>query len=228
MKMIKATVLSLAVTGALAGGQAVAGVEANIGATSNYIWRGVSQSDDRAAVSGGLDWSNDSGFYLGTWASSLGGAHYEQDLNGDYVPRGAQYELDLYGGFGGEIEGGFGYDVGVIAYLYPIGDVESDFTEVYLNGSYGMFNAGVAYTVDTEAGGSGDLYASAGLDFDLGNDMGLGLTFGSYSFDADSSADYTHVNASISKGDFTFAIDKTDQDDAAGDPRVSVSWGATF
>lgn len=213
MKMIKATVLSLAVTGALAGGQAIAGVEANIGATSNYIWRGVTQSNDGAAVSGGLDWSDDSGFYLGTWTSSLGGG---------------QYELDLYGGIGGEIEGGLGYDVGVIAYLYPIGDDELDFTEVYLNGSYGMFNAGVAYTVDTEAGGSGDLYASAGLDFDLGNDMGLGLTFGSYSFDADSSADYTHVNASISKGDFTFAIDKTDQDDAAGDPRVSVSWGATF
>ncbi len=213
MNMIKATVLSLTVAGVLAGGQAIAGVEANIGATSNYIWRGVTQSNDGAAVSGGLDWSDDSGFYLGTWTSSLGGG---------------QYELDLYGGFGGEIEGGFGYDVGVIAYLYPIGDVESDFTEVYLNGSYGMFNAGVAYTVDTEAGGSGDLYASAGLDFDLGNDMGLGLTFGSYSYDADSSADWTHVNASISKGDFTFAIDKTDQDDAAGDPRVSVSWGATF
>ena len=213
MKLIKATVFSLAVTGALAGGQAIAGVEANIGATSNYIWRGVTQSNDGAAVSGGLDWSDDSGFYLGTWTSSLSGA---------------QYELDLYGGFGGEIEGGFGYDVGVIAYLYPIGDEELDFTEVYLNGSFGMFNVGVAYEIDAEDGNDADLYASAGLDFDLGNDMGLGLTFGSYSFDADSSADYTHVNASISKGDFTFAIDKTDQDDAAGDPRVSVSWGATF
>ncbi len=211
MKMIKATVLSLAVTTALAGGQAFAGVEANIGATSNYIWRGVSQSNDGAAVSGGIDWSSDAGFYLGTWTSSLGGG---------------QYELDVYGGFGGEIEGGFGYDVGVIAYLYPIGDEELDFTEVYLSGTYGMFNAGVAYTIDTEAGGDGDMYMSAGLDFPLSNDYGLGLTFGSYDFDAGD--DYTHVNASISKGDFTFAIDKTDMDDAAGDPRVSVSWGTTF
>jgi len=216
MNMIKATVLSLAVAGALAGGRAIAGVEANIGATSNYIWRGVSQTGDGAAVSGGLDWSNDSGFYLGTWASNV---------TWTATPG---YELDLYGGFGGEIEGGFGYDIGVIAYLYPIGDGEDDFTEVYLNGSFGMFNVGVAYEIDAEDGNDADLYASAGLDFDLGDGMGLGLTFGSYSFDADSSADYTHVNASISKGDFTFAVDKTDQDDAAGDPRVSVSWGATF
>ena len=214
MKMIKATVLSLAVTTAMAaGGQAFAGVEANIGATNNYIWRGVTQSNDGAAVSGGIDWSNDSGFYLGTWASSLAGA---------------QYELDLYGGYGGELDGGFGYDVGVIAYLYPIGDDELDFTEVYLNGSYGIFNAGVAYTVDTEAGGDGDLYASAGLDFDLGNDWGLGLNVGNYSFDADSSADYTHFGLTASKGDFTYGIEKTDQDDAAGDPRVVVSWGTTF
>ncbi len=216
MKMIKATVLSLAVTTALAGGQALAGVEANIGATSNYIWRGVSQTGDGAAVSGGLDWSDESGFYLGTWASNV---------TWTAVPG---YELDVYAGYAGEIEGGFGYDVGVIAYLYPIGDGEDDFTEVYLNGSFGMFNVGVSYEIDAEDGNDKDLYASAGLSFDLGNDYGLGLTFGSYSFDADSSADYTHVNASISKGDFTFAIDKTDMDDADGDPRVSVSWGTTF
>ncbi len=218
MNMIKATLLSLAVTGALAGGQAIAGAEANIGAASNYIWRGVSQSGDGAAVSGGLDWSDDSGFYLGTWTSSLSGGNYE---------------LDLYAGFGGEVSDGLGYDLGVIAYMYPVGDGEDDFTEVYLNGSYGMFNAGVAYTVSSENDdsatfSSGDLYASLGFDFDLGNDYGFGLTFGSYSFENDSDADYTHFNASISKGDFTFAIDKTDEEDDAGDPRVSVSWGATF
>lgn len=217
MNMIRATVLSLAVATAMAAaGQAVAGVEANIGATSNYIWRGVSQTGDGAAVSGGLDWSADSGFYVGTWASN------------ESWTATPGYELDLYGGYGGDLAEGIGYDVGVIAYMYPIGDGEDDFTEVYLNGSYGMFNLGVAYEIDAEDGNDKDLYASAGLDFDMGNDYGLGLTFGSYSFDADSSADYTHINASVSKGDFTFAIDKTDQDDAAGDPRVSVSWGTTF
>lgn len=215
MKSFEKSVASLAVVTALfAAGDAVAGVEANIGATSNYIWRGVTQTNDTAAVSGGLDWSADSGFYLGTWTSNLSGG---------------QYELDLYGGFGGEIEGGLGYDIGAIAYLYPVGDGELDFTELYLNGAYGAFNAGVAYTVSAEdSDQEGNLYVNAGLDIPLDNDYGLGLTVGNYSFDADSDADYTHFNVSLGKGDFTFAIDKTDQDDAAGDPRVSVSWGTTF
>jgi uncharacterized protein (TIGR02001 family) len=44
---------------------------ANIGAVSNYIWRGVTQTQDGAAVQGGLDVAHESGFYAGTWASNI-------------------------------------------------------------------------------------------------------------------------------------------------------------
>lgn len=47
---------------------AQAEVTANIAASSNYYWRGITQTDDGAAVSGGLDYSNESGFYAGTWS----------------------------------------------------------------------------------------------------------------------------------------------------------------
>ncbi len=74
----------------------------NVGVTSNYIWRGISQTDDAAAVSGGLDWSGASGLYAGTWVSNVDfGACCE-----------TSYELDLYGGFANEV-GDFGYDVGL-------------------------------------------------------------------------------------------------------------------
>ena len=89
---------------------AQAGTTGNIGATSNYIWRGVTQSNDQAAVSGGVDWDHDSGAYAGGWTSSLGGG---------------QYELDVYGGYAFDT-GAFSHDVGGIFYLYPVGAAEFD------------------------------------------------------------------------------------------------------
>lgn len=194
---------------------AVAAVDGNIGVTSNYLWRGTTQTNDQAAVSGGLDYSADSGFYAGTWVSNLGG--------GDY-------ELDLYAGYGMDL-GGLDLDLGLISYQYPVS--ETYFHEVYVNTSINILNIGLSYTLgsdddDTGTFSQGDFYGSVGADFDLGDDLGLGLVLGSYSFDVDSDSDYTHFGASVSKGDFGFAIDKTDQDDAAGNPRVSVSWSKSF
>ena len=58
---------------ALMAGASVAQAElsANIGVASNYYFRGITQTDDSAAVSGGIDYAHDSGFYLGTWMSNV-------------------------------------------------------------------------------------------------------------------------------------------------------------
>ncbi|MGS0730349.1 TorF family putative porin, partial [Shewanella sp. 0m-11] len=80
-----------------------AAVEANIGATSNYLWRGVTQTDDAVAVQGGIDYSHDSGFYAGTWASNV-------DFGDE-----TSYEVDFYAGFAGTIGDEFEYD---LSYLY--------------------------------------------------------------------------------------------------------------
>lgn len=216
MKTLNKTLLSMAVGVAMvAGSQAMAGVEANIGAASNYLWRGVTQTNDGAAISGGLDWSNDTGLYVGTWASNVSWT----------TPAG--YELDLYAGYGGELGSGMGYDVGYIAYLYPIGDANSDFSEVYANLSYGPVTGSVSYQVDADATEENYLYLALSADFDIAEDIGLSLYGGDYDF-GDDDGSYTHFGASVSKGDFAFAIDKTDQDDAAGDPRVTVSWSTSF
>ena len=44
---------------------------ANASATSNYIWRGLTQTTNEAAVQGGIDYAHESGFYAGTWASNV-------------------------------------------------------------------------------------------------------------------------------------------------------------
>jgi uncharacterized protein (TIGR02001 family) len=208
----------------LVSGAAVAELSANIGATSNYVWRGVSQTDDAAAVSGGLDYAHESGFYGGTWTSNV-------DFDDDTTA-----EVDFYGGFANEIDGGLGYDVGVIYYWYPGANDELDFTEIYLNLSYSYFSGGVAYTVDKEDDDADehDLYYHLGASFDVAETWTVGGTVGYYDFDSGDS--YTHGQLDVTKsagdfGDFTLSVSVADDDDDLGidgDTLVFVSWAKTF
>jgi uncharacterized protein (TIGR02001 family) len=198
---------------------AFAGASANIGVTSNYVWRGVTQSDDQAAVSGGLDYEADSGLYIGTWVSNVNFPAGGVDDRG--------YELDFYGGFASELSNGLGYDVGVISYQYPSHNPNAHFEEVYAKGSYGPVEAGLAYTFNAKNNASeGDIYYHLGASTELSNGVSLGGTVGRYDFDAGSSGDYTHYQLSASKSDFTFAIDDTNI--SGSDPIVSVSWSKSF
>jgi len=186
---------------------------ANIAATSNYLWRGIEQSNGKAAISGGIDYTTDSGFYLGTWAS-----------NADWA-EGMTYELDFYGGFSGEINSSVSYDIGFIYYAYPdetSGD--ADFSEVYSNISFGSLTLGVAVLVDGEGGDTGDsIYASADYAFTLSNEAEVAMHLGSYSGDwlTEDAIDY---GISLSKSGFTIGASKTDLDGAAGDAKVYVSY----
>ena len=142
-KMTKSLVAASVLAATLASGAAMAEVSMNIGATSNYIWRGVTQTNDEAAISGGLDYSHDSGFYAGAWASSLGNADAGQGAAGASSPAGT--EFDYYAGFGGSF-GDFGYDVNVAAITYPQLK-DWDFTEVGVSGSYSFFTLGLNRTI---------------------------------------------------------------------------------
>lgn len=235
MKMTKlnkctAFVAALTVMGA---GVLCAQTSTNIAVTSNYVWRGATQTDDSAAVQGGIDYSDPSGFYVGTWASNV-------DFGG-----GGEVELDLYGGFGGEVED-FGYDIGLIAYLYPDSD-DANFYEVALAVSYLNFFAGLNYTIGSDVSDTmaaegfieGDMYYYAGGSFDLGEGYSFGLTAGAYAFEDDgvggADLDYTHVQLDLSKetedfGTFTFSVSFAGDEANGGDddPKVFVSWGKEF
>lgn len=73
----------------------------NVAATSDYVFRGVSQTDGGAALQAGLDYGNGI-FYAGTWASNV-----------DF----ADYELDLYAGIKPTYKD-FSFDVGILTYQY--------------------------------------------------------------------------------------------------------------
>ena len=201
-KIIAASLLASAATTGSSVVLADSPLTANIGVASNYIWRGKTQTGDLSAVSGGIDYAHDSGVYVGLWQSNLSSGSYEQDI---------------YAGYGFDA-GPVGLDVGYISYQYPLA-TSGNFSELYLNASYEMFSAGVAYDSTNK-----DMYMSVGAEFEVKKDLTLGLTFGSYNFNT--STDYTHYQLSLSKGDFTMAYDQVSTSGAK--PRLSVSWSKSF
>ncbi len=210
-------------------------ISANIGAVSNYIWRGQTQTDDQPAIQGGLDYAHETGLYVGTWLSNVDFGE------GDST----NYELDLYGGFGGSVNDDFSYDLGLIYYAYPDGR-DSDFAEIGASGTYKWVTAGVAYTfygqaddapgvADNEANFiQGDLYYHASLEFELPYELGLGLHGGYYDFRYnDGGNDYGHWGVSISReagefGTFSFNYDQVSRDTYDVDPKFWVGWNKEF
>ena len=107
----------------LASVSSYAGVSANVSFTTDYIWRGMTQSDG-PAVQGGFDYEADSGFYAGFWGSNV-------NFN-----NGNGQELDYYAGYGFSL-GDVGVDVGYITYDYPDSNPDLKFEEIYLGFSFG-------------------------------------------------------------------------------------------
>ena len=88
----------------------------NVSLTSDYRYRGISQTRLKPAIQGGADYAFASGFYIGTWASTIKWIKDSETANG--VDAKGAFELDLYGGYKGEIAKDFTYDVGVLQYAY--------------------------------------------------------------------------------------------------------------
>ncbi len=230
---MKLNMIACAIGALVLSGTAAAEISANIGATSNYVWRGVTQTDDAAAVSGGLDYAHEMGFYAGTWASNV-------DFGDDTTA-----EVDVYGGFANELDMGLGYDVGVIYYWYPGGD-DINFTEIQGSLSYGPITGGVNYIVDSDVKDTsafnetfidGDIYYYLGASFEVAPTWTVGGTVGYFDFDDDGKnsidTSYAHYQLDIGKsvgefGDFTFSVSSADGESGDSSTKVFVSWAKTF
>ena len=190
--------------------QAAAEVTGNASVTSDYIFRGLSQTNSQAAVQGGIDFSDESGFYVGTWVS-----------NTDFDGSGSSgAELDLYAGFSGEA-GDIGYDIGLISYQYP--KLSDSLEEVYIGLTYKT--AGVTYYYDWDNEAS---YIDGSLGFDINDTVSTTVHLGSASFDG--GGDYIDYGASVSKSfkDMSFTLGVSQTDISGDDLAVYVSWGTEF
>jgi len=161
---------------ALSAAHVNAEVSANVAMSTDYIWRGMTQTNEDPAISGGFDYGHESGIYVGTWASNVVGGS----------------EFDLYGGYATEISG-IGIDVGAIRYMYP-SQGAANFTEGYIALSAMGFTA-AANIATTD--GFGDYY-SLGYEHALPMDVTLAASVGFYD-QASTGVDNTDWKLALSK-----------------------------
>jgi uncharacterized protein (TIGR02001 family) len=173
----------------------------NVSLTSEYRYRGISQSRFKPALQGGYDYSSPNGLYLGTWLSTIKGV---QDAGGD-----ARVEWDLYGGYKGALTSDVGYDVGGLYYEYPRNGLNpsANTFEIYGALTYGVFTAKYSHSVTNLFGfasskNSGYLDLSA--TFDAGDGWSVLPHVGHQAVAKFSKASYTDysliVGKDVSKG----------------------------
>lgn len=147
--IIAGAVLSIAIaTPAMA-----ADISANIGLLSDYFYRGVVQNGT-ATTNGGVDFEQN-GFYLGIWAADVETQSRAADV--EDVEDGL--EVDVYGGYNFEIEGGFTLGAGFTGYFYT-GDFDDTYQEINLTASWNIIS--VEYSI-----GEYDNFSGPDLDYDF-------------------------------------------------------------
>jgi len=201
---MKKTILAAAIVATFAGSYAHAEdqkpdheVSFNAALTSEYRYRGISQSRLEPALQGGADYvHNPSGFYVGTWASTI---RWIKDAGGD-----GNIEWDIYGGKRGEVTKDVSYDVGVLTYIYPSNSLNpsANTTEIYGQLGYGPAYIKYSHSV-TDLFGFADSknsgYVDIGANVDIATGLVLNLHAGHQRVRSNSAFSYTDWKVGVTK-----------------------------
>jgi uncharacterized protein (TIGR02001 family) len=154
MKKLTASLIAAGLVTGMSAPVMAEGITGNVSIVSDYVWRGVTQSDKKMAVQGGLDYEKDA-FSAGIWGSSLG-----------TTTTGS--EIDVYGSYN------FGpVAVGAIYYYYPHQAASANSTEVNVGGDVGPVSLMASYNLDLKG-----TYAEAGYEMEVSKGVNLGLHIG--------------------------------------------------
>ena len=184
---------------------------ASVGVASDYVWRGISQTNGKPAVQGGLEYITETRWYFGAWVSNT--SHGE---NGQNSP-----EVDYYVGLTGQ---GIStaYDLGVINYTYPesAGD---GFTELYFSFMLEFFT--VKYSTSSDVG----TYIEASTSFKLPFRKDSSVNFHVGQYQLNNSTDYMDANVSVRISEFSLTVSKTTTNSPADkDYKTFVTWNRIF
>ncbi len=169
---------------------ASAEVTGNLGLYSQYMFRGLTQTNKDPALQGGFDYSHASGLYVGTWGSNISWLTDSSTVTG-YTS--SSLELDVYGGYRGSL-GDIGYDVGLLYYYYPgthsttvaPGTFKADTLEVYGGVSWKWLSAKLSVAVSDETFGvpnsDGTWYLDLGVNYPMTDKLTLNAHYGIQEF----------------------------------------------
>ena len=167
----------------------------NVGATTDYRYRGISQSRLKPAVQGGIDYADKSGFYVGAWGSSI---KWIKDAGGD-----ASAELDLYAGYKGAV-GDVSYDLGFLRYEYPSNQlaVSANTNEIYGAATFGPATLKYSPAISNLFGfanSKNSYYVDLSGTFDLGGGFSLVPHVGYQSVKNNGAYSYTDYALTLGK-----------------------------
>lgn len=188
-KLVLVTAIAACTFGAVSTAQADVTTTANANITTDYKFRGISQTNAGPAFQGGFDAAFSNGFYVGNWNSNIN----------NLGAGSSGLEMDFYGGYAGEYSG-IGYDVGALYYFYEGVPVaanapEADTLELYGKVSYANAYAKLSYavsddyfattTLDGSNKLSGSTYLDLGYTFPLSDALSLTAHYGLTTYDKD-------------------------------------------
>jgi uncharacterized protein (TIGR02001 family) len=167
----------------------------NVGAVSDYRYRGISQSRLQPALQAGVDYADKSGFYVGAWASSI---KWIKDAGGN-----GNTEVDLYGGYKGAV-GDVAYDVGFLRYEYPSNKLatNANTNEIYGAATFGPVTLKYSHAISNlfgVANSKNSNYVDLSGTFDLGSGFSLVPHIGYQSVKNNAPASYTDYSLTLGK-----------------------------
>ncbi|EKE84453.1 TorF family putative porin [Idiomarina xiamenensis] len=123
---------------------ALADFAATATVVSDYLFNGVSQTQNNPALQGSIDYSHQNGVYAGSWASQV-----------DYSD-GSDWEVDFYAGYSQPIDSRWWYDVGLAHYSYYGGDDSSagNYQEIYAALGFDNWQSKLWYSDDYAGSGA--------------------------------------------------------------------------
>lgn len=211
--MLKKSLLLMAVVGSALPAisfaeDAASPLSFNIGVVSDYRYRGISQTRLKPALQGGLDYAAPMGFYVGTWASTI---KWVKDFGGD-----SNVEIDVYGGWKGEVAKDLTLDFGVLTYQYPSNKLNpnANTTELYGAATFGPATLKYSHAV-TNTFGNADSKNSFYVDLSASFDVGAGVTLAPHvgyqkiKGPATDVATYTDYSLGVSKDFSGFVVSAT-------------------
>ncbi|PKG82060.1 hypothetical protein CXF85_14180 [Colwellia sp. 75C3] len=205
-----------------------AATSSTVSGVSDYLFNGVSQTNEKPALQVSIDWAGDNGMYVGAWGSNV------------KFGEGTNLEADAYVGYYTALTSSINLDAGVAQYTYHGADISSDYNyaEAWTKFNYGNTNLNFWYAWDYFGTGAGHVIAmvtqtfpvSDNLSIIAGADISSSLDEDKWSWEANDK-DYIHwrITAQYNlKGfDLSLGIEGTDLD-TYGDTTLLLTVARTF
>lgn len=155
----------------------------NAALTTDYIWRGTTQTQGDPAVQAGFKVAGDSGFYVSVWGSNV-----------EFAPEThASSEFDSTLGWGRSISDNWALDVNMLHYRYPSTTVDLNWTELNSTLTYaGNFWLSIGWSPEALGSEASGFYTQLGAKFPLGEHFRLEAAAGYYALDAVYDDSYLH------------------------------------